>query len=104
REKLAEEYQARLDQTVANVTKARAELDADEVQAAKLAAELPSLERTMNSAEPRYAHGDISSDQYLALEEAVLRDEASLADLRLASRLALISLDTLLFIPPGESS
>ncbi|MGH6993903.1 MAG: TolC family protein [Caulobacteraceae bacterium] len=104
REKLAQEYQARLDQTAADIAKARAELQADEAAAAKLAAELPVLESTMNSAEPRYARGDISSDQFLALEEAVLRDEASLADLRLASQLALISLDTLLFIPPGEAS
>ncbi|HEY5105666.1 MAG TPA: TolC family protein [Caulobacteraceae bacterium] len=104
REQLAREYQARLDQTVADVAIARRDLAADQVNLARLEPDVPRLVSMTDSAEAAYLRGDLDSAASLALEESSLREQAALLDLRLALALADISLETVLFLPSDESA
>jgi outer membrane protein TolC len=103
REQLRAEYQARLDQTDAEVKNAEAELIAARRQAAALRADVPRLEALVQPAVAAYARGDIDSQTYLTLSQNVLSKRADLDDRDLAARLAEIQLETALFLPPANS-
>jgi outer membrane protein, heavy metal efflux system len=99
REQMAQEYRARLDQTVADVAQAKADLDAEETDLNRLETEAPRMEAEARQARPAFARGDMESAAYLALDQTALREVTALWDKRLARRLALIGLETVLFLP-----
>jgi outer membrane protein TolC len=102
REQLRAEYQARLDQTDAEVKSAAAE-EADALARAKaLRADLPRLETMLAPAPAAYARGDIDSQAWLALLQAVIGKEAEFEDREMAARMAEIQLETALFAPPAQ--
>ena len=103
REQLRAEYQARLDQTGAEVKNAEAELASARTQAAALRDEVPRLEALVQPAIAAYGRGDIDSQTYLTLSQNALSRRADLDDRRLAARLAEIALETALFLPPAGS-
>jgi outer membrane protein TolC len=100
RDQLKAEYQARLDQTDAEVKSAAAEFASASAQAATLRADLPSLERMLGPAPAAFARGDLDSQTYLTLLQTVIGKRAELEDRELAARMAEIQLETALFIPP----
>ena len=100
REQLAQEYRARLDQTVADVAQARADLAAEAADRRRLEADVPRLEAEARHARPAFAKGDMDSAAYLALDQTALKEAAALWDTRLSQRLAAIGLETVLFLPP----
>jgi multidrug efflux system outer membrane protein len=101
REQLRAEYQARLDQTDAEVRAAAAELASAQAQAAVLRADLPRLQAMLAPAPAAFARGDLDSGTYLALVQTVVSKEADLEDRELAARMAEIQLETSLFVPPS---
>ncbi|HEX3699826.1 MAG TPA: TolC family protein [Phenylobacterium sp.] len=103
REQLRAEYQARLDQTEAEVRNAGAELAGAAAQAAVLRADVPRLEALARPALAAYDRGDIDSQTYLTLTQNVLSKRADLDDRELAARLAEIQLETALFLPPANA-
>ena len=103
REQLRAEYQARLDQTDAEVKNAEAELAGSLRQAAMLRGEVPRLEALVQPAVAAYARGDIDSQTYLTLSQNALSRRADLDDRELTARLAEIQLETALFLPPANS-
>ena len=103
REQLRAEYQARLDQTAAEVKNAQAELASARAQAAALRAEVPRLESLVQPAVAAYQRGDIDSQTYLTLSQAALSRRADLDDREQSARLAEIALETALFLPPAAS-
>jgi len=104
RERLRQEYQARLDQTVADVAAARRDLAGDHANLVRLEAEVPRLLAMADRARAAFRRGDLESGPQLALEQAALRQEVALLDLRLALVLADISLETVLFLPSDEGA
>lgn len=102
REQLRAEYQARLDQTDAEVRNAQAELASAERSAALLRADLPRLEPQIAPGAAAFRRGDLDSQAYLTLLQNVLAKRADLADRALAARLAEIQLETALFLPPAN--
>jgi outer membrane protein TolC len=104
REQLAQEYRARLDQTIADVAQARADLDAEAAGLERLEADAPRLEAEARQVRPAFARGDVDSAAYLAIDQTALKEVAALWDIRLAQRLAAIGLETVLFLPPGAAS
>ena len=102
REQLKAEYQARLDQAEAEVKNASAELANAKMRAAALRLDLPRLKAMLGPAPAAFARGDIDSQAYLALLQAVVGKEAELEDRELAARMAEIQLETALFAPPAE--
>jgi len=104
REQLAQEYRARLDQTIADVAQARADLDAEAAGLERLEADAPRLEAEARQARTAFARGDVDSAAYLAIDQTALKEVAALWDIRLAQRLAAIGLETVLFLPPGAAS
>jgi outer membrane protein TolC len=103
REQLAQEYRARLDQTVADVAQARADLAAEAADRQRLEADVPRLEAEARNARPAFARGDMDSAAYLALDQTALKEVAALWDARLGQRLAAIGLNTVLFLPPDAA-
>jgi outer membrane protein TolC len=101
REQLKAEYQARLDQTDAEVKNASAELANATARAAVLRADLPRLRAMLGPAPAAFARGDIDSAAYLALLQTVIGKQAELEDRELAARMAEIQLETALFLPPA---
>jgi multidrug efflux system outer membrane protein len=101
RDQLRAEYQARLDQTDNDVKAAAAERDAALTQAQALRADLPRLEQMLAPAPAAFARGDMDSQTYLALLQAVVGKRAELEDRELAARMAEIQLETALFVPPA---
>ncbi len=104
RAQLHAEYQARLDQTQAEVRTAQAELAAAHAQAAVLRADVPRLQALTAPALKAYDRGDIDSQTYLTLTQNLLSRRADLDDRELAARIAEIQLETALFLPPTTSS
>jgi outer membrane protein, heavy metal efflux system len=104
RERLSAEYQARLDQTVADVAAARRDRGAAAGALAKLEAQVPTLEAMAAQARAAERRGDIDSGAFLALDQAALKQRVALLDQRLAVDLADISVDTVLFIPSGQDT
>jgi outer membrane protein TolC len=103
REQLRAEYQARLDQTDAEVRSAERERDSARRAAAQLGVNVPELEKLTGPALAAYDRGDLDSQTYLTLSQNVLSKRADLDDKSLAARLAEIALETALFLPPAES-
>lgn len=103
REQLRAEYQARLDQTEAEVRNAQAELAGAVRQAAVLRVDVPRLEALATPALAAYDRGDLDSQTYLTLIQNVLSKRADLDDRELAARVAEIQLETALFLPPALS-
>jgi outer membrane protein TolC len=103
REQLRAEYQARLDQTEAEVKNAQAELAGALSQAAVLRTDVPRLEQLATPALAAYDRGDLDSQTYLTLLQNVLNKRADLDDRELAARVAEIQLETALFLPPAAS-
>ena len=101
REQLHEEYQARLDQTEAEVANDQAELATALRQLAELQASVPRLEAVADRSAAAFARGDIDSGAYLALVQAAYSRRADLEDKRLAARQAEAALETALFLPPA---
>jgi outer membrane protein TolC len=101
REQLRAEYQARLDQTEAEVKNAQAELAGALSQAAVLRTDVPRLEQLATPALAAYDRGDLDSQTYLTLLQNVLNKRADLDDRELAARVAEIQLETALFLPPA---
>ena len=104
REQLKAEYQARLDQTDADVRSAAAELASANAEAAVLRADLPRLEAMLRPAPAALARGDLDSGVYLALVQTVVSKRADLEDRELAARMAEIQLETALFAPPAPGA
>ncbi len=104
REQLKAEYQARLDQTDADVRNAEAELASAGAEAIVLRADLPGLEAMLRPAPAALARGDIDSAAYLALVQTVVAKRADLEDRELAARMAEIQLETALFAPPAPGA
>jgi outer membrane protein TolC len=104
RERLAQEYRARLDQTQADVAQAQADLAAEQADLGRYEADLPRLEAQARQARPAFARGDLDSAAYLAIDQAVLKEVAAMWDTRLARRLADIGLETVLFLPPADAA
>ena len=103
REQLRAEYQARLDQTVADAAAARRERETARALISRLQAQVPALLATASQAEGPYRRGDIDSAAYLAIQQAALNHEVALLDQRLAFELAGIGLETVLFLPSDPS-
>ncbi len=104
REQLAREYQARLDQSAADVAQADADLSAERADLDRLEADVPRLEAEARRARPAFARGDLDSAAYLAIDQSALKAVVALWDARLTRRLADIGLETVLFLPPAEGS
>jgi outer membrane protein TolC len=103
REQLHAEYQARLDQTDAEVRGAERERAGARRAVAQLSTDVPKLENLVAPALAAYDRGDLDSQTYLTLSQNVLSKRADLDDKSLAARLANIALETALFLPPAES-
>lgn len=103
REQLRAEYQARLDQTDAEVRGAERERSSARQAVAQLSADVPRLESLVRPALAAYDRGDLDSQTYLSLSQNVLSKRSDLDDKSLAARLADIALETALFLPPAES-
>ena len=103
REQLRAEYQAKLDAADAEVKGAAAELAGARAFAALLRADVPRLEALVKPALAAYDRRDIDSQTYLTLSQNALSRRADLDDKELAARLAEITLETALFLPPAES-
>ncbi|MDQ2860271.1 MAG: TolC family protein [Pseudomonadota bacterium] len=104
RARLRAEYQARLDQTVADVAAARRDRDADAAILIGLEARVPELLAQVDEARIAADRGDIDSAAFLALEQSALRQRVALLDLRLALALADISLESVLFLPSDQGA
>lgn len=103
RERLAQEYRARLDQTVADVAQAQADLANQQAALSQFETEVPRLEAEADLGRPAFARRDLDSAAYLAIEQAVIKEVVAMWDTRLARRLADIGLETVLFLPPAEA-
>lgn len=103
REQLRAEYQARLDQTDAEVRSAEGERAGAQRAVAVLSVDVPRLEALARPALAAYDRRDIDSQTYLTLSQNLLSKRADLDDKTLAARLAEIALETALFLPPAES-
>ena len=104
RDQLHAEYQARLDQTVADVAAARLERETARATVRRLEAQVPSLMAAAERAEAPYRRGDIDSAAFLAIEQSALNHQVALLDQRLAFELAGVSLETVLFLPSDPST
>ena len=102
REQLHAEYQARLDQTEAEVAGAQADLASAQRSVRELEGSVPRLEAIADQASAAYARGDIDSAVYLGLVQNALSRRADLEDKRLAALQAEAALETALFLPPAE--
>jgi len=87
---------------VADVAAARRDLESDRANLAMLAARIPPLLVVAGQARAALTRGDMDSAAYLALEQAALKQQVAALDLRLALRLAQISLETVLFTPADQ--
>ena len=104
RARLASEYQARLDQAVANVATARRDLAADQALLAGLQHDMIGALAIADRADAALARGDLDSAAALALRQAALKQQMSVIDVGLAVHLAQISLDTVLFTPDVQGA
>ena len=104
RERLNQEYRARLDQTQAEVAQAQADLAAEQTDLGRLEADVPRLEALVQKARPAIVRGDLDSAAYLTIEQTEIKEVAAMWDTRLARRVADIGLETVLFLPPAEAA
>jgi outer membrane protein TolC len=103
REQLHAEYQSKLDAADAEAKNAQAELVGARAFAARLRADVPRLEALVKPALAAYDRRDIDSQTYLTLSQSALSRRADLDDKELAARLAEITLETSLFLPPAAA-
>lgn len=103
RDQLRAEYQARLDQTQGETAANIAARDSDEAQAQRLTEELPKLEALNLSAQAAWRRGDIDGAAYVIQAQTYLVKLSDLQDRRLAARLAEVTLEAGLFIPPASA-
>lgn len=103
REQLRAEYQARLDQTDAEVKAAVAELASASAQVQSLRVEVPRLEALVKPAAAAFDRRDLDSQAYLTLEQNALSRRADLDARELSVRLAEIQIETALFLPPANA-
>ncbi len=103
RDQLAAEYQARLDQAQAETAANLAARDNDEAEAKRLTEELPALRQSYLASQSAWQRGDLDGGSYVIQAQAYLTKLSDLADRRLAARLAEITLEAALFIPPASS-
>jgi outer membrane protein TolC len=103
REQLRQEYQGRLDQTDAEVAADLAERTSAEQQAERLARDVSVLAGLADKADAAYRRNDLDGASYVTLAQNLLTKTADLQDRRLAARLAEITLETALFLPPAAS-
>ena len=103
RDSLGAEYQARLDQTVADVAAARRDRNAARLTLARLQAQLPAFIAAAGRARDAELRRDIDSAMYLSLDQAAVRARMSVLDQELALESANVSLETVLFLPSDES-
>ncbi len=103
RDSLSAEYQARLDQTAADVAAARRDRNAARIALARLQAQLPGFIAAADRARDAERRRDIDSAMYLSLDQAAVRARLSVLDQQLALTSANVSLETVLFLPSDES-
>jgi outer membrane protein TolC len=103
REQLRAEYQAKLDAADAETRAAQADVRSARRVAGELQADVPRLEALVAPALAAYDRRDIDSQTYLTLSQAALSRRADLDDKALAARLAEITLETALFLPPAAA-
>ena len=103
RDQLRAEYQARLDQTDAEVKAAEAELASASTLLKSLRAEVPRLEALVKPAAAAFERRDLDSQAYLTLQQNALSRRADLDDRELSARLAEIEIETVLFLPPANA-
>jgi outer membrane protein TolC len=103
RDSLSAEYQARLDETVAEVAAARRDRNAARMALARLQAQLPAFTNAADRARDAELRRDIDSATYLALDQAAVRARLSVLDQQVALESANVSLETVLFLPSDES-
>lgn len=99
RRQLRAEYQARLDQTIAEVAQLLDLAGLLHLQRAELTRHLPTLRAMVEQARSAYAHGDLDALAYLNLEQTLTDkrlEQIDLTDQLLGARIAL---DTLLALP-----
>jgi outer membrane protein TolC len=104
REQLRAEYQARLDQTVADAAAAQREREASRLMISRLEVQVPELLAMAARAEAPYRRGDIDSAAFLALEQSALNHQVALLDQQLALELADIGLESVLFLPSDPAA
>lgn len=103
RDQLRAEYEARLDQTDAEVRNAERERAGAQRAVDLLSIDVPRLEALSAPLAAAYDRRDIDSQTYLTLSQNLLARRAELNDKVLAARLAEIALETALFLPPAEA-
>lgn len=104
RRQLRAEYQARLDQTTADVAQLLDTTAIGAAQRTQLERHLPTLQAMVRQARVAYARGDMDALAYLNLEQTLT--DQRLVQIDLTNRLlaARIALDTLLALPlPGDA-
>jgi outer membrane protein TolC len=101
RDQLRAEYQARLDQSDADVAAEMSTLSAAREQIAILQGALPRLKDLAQSAKVAFARGDIDGPTYVTAAQTYAARVSDLADRDLAARLSEITLEGALFLPPA---
>jgi len=103
REQLRAEYQAKLDAADVEAGSAQTDLRNARRLAQALGAEAPRLESLVKPALSAYERRDVDSQAYLSITQAALSHRADVDDKELAARLAEITLETALFLPPAAA-
>lgn len=99
RRQLRAEYQARLDQTAADVAQLFGMAGIVAAQRAQLIKHLPALRAMVEQARSAYARGDMDALAYLSLEQTLTDKRLERIDLTSQLAGARIALDTLLALP-----
>lgn len=103
REQLHAEYQARLDQTHADIATLWRQTEMIRRQLGELQAQLPRLEAMAEKARKPYASGDFPALSYITLQSSLLSKKMEYIDLQQALWTNRIGLDTLLAWPLGPA-
>jgi outer membrane protein TolC len=103
REQLHAEYQARLDQTHADIATLWHQTEMIRRQLGELQAQMPRLEAMADKARKPYAAGDFPALSYIALQSSLLNKKMEYIDLQQALWTNRIGLDTLLAWPLGAT-
>ncbi len=101
RAQLRAEYQARLDQADADAAAGLNDLEVARAQDARLNLEVPHIADLAASSKAAFAAGDIDGPTYLAALQTYAGRLTDASDRALTARLAEITLETVLFLPPA---
>jgi outer membrane protein TolC len=104
REKLRQEYQARLDQTAVDVDRLVSLQAIVAAQQKQLDAYLPTLEELVDRGREAYRNGDIDALTFLNMENTWINKRLEQINLDQTQRSNLIALQTLLALPETGSS